>query len=58
MWAATADPDRMLRFDPEDGTLAGPLTSLRLSPGSELAVGLGSAFLTDPDRDTVVRFAY
>ena len=58
LWVATADPDRMLRFDPEDGTLAGPLTQLRRSADSELAVGLGSAFLTDPERDTVVRFAY
>jgi hypothetical protein len=57
IWQANLDPATLRRFDPSSGTLARN-TPAETNETSELAVGLGSAWLTLPDTDVVTRFGY
>ncbi len=57
IWQANLDPATLRRFDPSSGTPARN-TPTETNETSELAVGLGSAWLTLPDTDVVTRFGY
>ena len=57
IWQANNSPSTLRRFNPANGALV-RTTPTETYEMSELAVGLGSAWLTLPDTDVVTRFGY
>jgi serine/threonine-protein kinase len=57
IWQANNSPATLRRFDPANGALV-QKTPIQTYEPSELAVGIGSAWLTAPDTDVVTRFGY
>lgn len=57
IWQANFEPSSLRRFDPATGAVAETIR-IDTDQASELAVGLGSAWITLPDTDQVTRLGY
>jgi streptogramin lyase len=57
IWQANFDPGVLRRFDPATGARVADIR-IEVERASDLAVGLGSAWVTTPNADEVTRFAY